>query len=181
MASAAMESFWQNGYADTSLRDIGDQCGVGLQSIYNEFGDKSGLYVSALNRYCDAVLDSWRQYLESEPRALAGLDALIDFWADFFSTGGGRGCLLTMSLVDFGRQADQIGSAARLELARLEDLLRERVKLAQEEGDLGPGRDPDQLASAMLTSVNGLCALSRASCDPHTIREGALAVKHMLR
>jgi TetR/AcrR family transcriptional repressor of nem operon len=45
--SAAVEVFWRNGYEKTSLDDLIAQMNVGRQSLYDTFGDKRTLYLSA--------------------------------------------------------------------------------------------------------------------------------------
>ncbi|MET0657291.1 MAG: TetR/AcrR family transcriptional regulator [Steroidobacteraceae bacterium] len=45
MLSVAAELFAAKGYADVSIRDIAEQSGVTLSSLYHYFGDKRGLYL----------------------------------------------------------------------------------------------------------------------------------------
>lgn len=45
MLSVAAELFAARGYADVSIRDIAEQSGVTLSSLYHYFGDKRGLYL----------------------------------------------------------------------------------------------------------------------------------------
>lgn len=45
MLSVAAELFAAKGYAAVSIRDIAEQSGVALSSLYHYFGDKRGLYL----------------------------------------------------------------------------------------------------------------------------------------
>jgi AcrR family transcriptional regulator len=47
MLSVAAELFAAKGYAAVSIRDIAEQSGVTLSSLYHYFGDKRGLYLQA--------------------------------------------------------------------------------------------------------------------------------------
>ena len=49
--SAAVQVFWRNGYEKTSLDDLMAAMQVGRQSLYDTFGDKRELYLSALEAY----------------------------------------------------------------------------------------------------------------------------------
>ena len=51
---AAMRRFWADGFAATSVRDLGDAMGLGQASVYNAFGDKRALFIQCLDRYLDA-------------------------------------------------------------------------------------------------------------------------------
>jgi AcrR family transcriptional regulator len=50
----ALELFWRQGYAETSMSDLTAALGVGPSSIYRTFGSKLGLYEAALERYVTA-------------------------------------------------------------------------------------------------------------------------------
>ena len=47
----AMQLFWERGYHATSIQDLVDRLGVNRQSLYDTFGGKDQLFLSALERY----------------------------------------------------------------------------------------------------------------------------------
>src|SRR5437762_10320639 len=47
----AMETFWDGGYAATSLDELSAATGMNRPSLYGAFGDKRDLYLKALARY----------------------------------------------------------------------------------------------------------------------------------
>src|ERR1700676_2951491 len=51
-----MRRFWADGFAATSVRDLGDAMGLGQASVYNAFGDKRPLFTQCLHRYLDASM-----------------------------------------------------------------------------------------------------------------------------
>src|SRR2546426_12742822 len=53
--SAAVQVFWRNGYEKTSLDELMAAMQVGRQSLYDTFGDKRELYLSALEAYRDST------------------------------------------------------------------------------------------------------------------------------
>ena len=46
-----METFWQGGFAATSLDELSAATGMNRPSLYGAFGDKRDLYLKALQRY----------------------------------------------------------------------------------------------------------------------------------
>ena len=56
-----MRRFWADGFAGTSVRDLGEAMGLGQASVYNAFGDKRMLFTQCLDRYLDAI-DGARSY-----------------------------------------------------------------------------------------------------------------------
>src|SRR5215472_7492664 len=59
----AVESFWQAGYAATSLDDLSEATGMNRPSLYGAFGDKHDLYLSALAHYWELSRAAMREAL----------------------------------------------------------------------------------------------------------------------
>jgi AcrR family transcriptional regulator len=51
---AAMQRFWANGFAGTSVRELGEAMGLAQASVYNACGDKRAFFTQCLDRYLDA-------------------------------------------------------------------------------------------------------------------------------
>ena len=66
----AMEVFWCNGYAGTSLADLTNAMGINKPSLYSAFGNKEELYKSALARYVEKHGIIHAKYLLSEDKPL---------------------------------------------------------------------------------------------------------------
>ena len=47
----AVNLFWEKGYNATSIQDLVEGLGINRASIYDTWGDKHQLYLSALKRY----------------------------------------------------------------------------------------------------------------------------------
>ena len=47
----AIQVFWSKGYEATSIQDLVDAMGINRGSIYDTFGDKSGLFQTTITRY----------------------------------------------------------------------------------------------------------------------------------
>ncbi len=47
----AMRLFWEKGYQATSIQDLEEHLNVGRRSLYNTFGSKHDLFLTALDQY----------------------------------------------------------------------------------------------------------------------------------
>lgn len=88
---AAVQLFWQRGYAATSVRDLCDAMGVKPGSFYAAFGSKQACFRAALDRYLVA---------QGVPRQ-AGPEA-VRAWlrAIVLPARRGKGCLLVNTAVE---------------------------------------------------------------------------------
>src|SRR5580700_8455420 len=55
----AMDVFWKDGYAATSLDDVSAATGLNRPSLYGAFGDKRALYLQAYGQYRKRVNESF--------------------------------------------------------------------------------------------------------------------------
>ena len=76
LLEVALKTFWQNGFAATSMIDVAEATGVQRGSLYNAYGDKERLFLLAFERYSSRFLDFVRQAL-SNPDPAAALTALF--------------------------------------------------------------------------------------------------------
>ena len=62
----AVDLFWVNGYAATSMEDLVNHLGINRGSLYSTFGSKQKLYERALERYASVGRD-WMAAMLSDP------------------------------------------------------------------------------------------------------------------
>lgn len=55
---AAAESFFEQGFAATSIEQIASEAGVSKVTIYNRFGDKRALFTAAVEQECEQMRGS---------------------------------------------------------------------------------------------------------------------------
>ncbi|MFS1702381.1 TetR/AcrR family transcriptional regulator [Alteromonas sp. AMM-1] len=61
---AAMQVFWQKGYAGASLADLIEGMGINKPSMYRAFGNKEALFVQATQRYLETRMQPHLQLLQ---------------------------------------------------------------------------------------------------------------------
>ena len=170
---AASARFWTQGYAATSVRDLGDAMGMGAASLYNAFGDKRALFARCLDRYLDRGLRARVARLEE---ALPPRRAIEAFLAEILalSRSDRRGCLMVNSAIEAGAsQEPDIGALLEDGLVELEAFFRRCVLAGQRDGSIAPARDPADLGALLLATVMGLRVLARARPEP-ALLEGAV-------
>jgi TetR/AcrR family transcriptional repressor of nem operon len=168
---AAMRRFWADGFAATSVRDLGDAMGLGQASVYNAFGGKRALFTQCLDRYLDANMRARIVRLESShpPR-----QAIETFLKEIVarSLESRLGCLLANAALEVAPHDPEIAGVVAERMGELEAFFRRCVIAGQQDGSIGRGVDPSDTARLLLTTVMGLRVLARGFPD-REILEGA--------
>jgi TetR/AcrR family transcriptional regulator, transcriptional repressor for nem operon len=158
----AIDVFWANGYEATSLDDLTRAMGIGRGSLYNEFGDKHGLFVQALDRYRFERFAQLESVLEAAPSARAGIAAVFQrtmdwLWAD----GPRRGCLMVNSAAELAASDAAVADRARQSFDRFAQAFRSSLERGQREGELDASLDVRATASYLAGAFIGLRLLAK--------------------
>lgn len=174
----AFALFWAQGFNRTSIADIARRQSLERASIYNAFGDKTGLFLAAYQHYSD-------RYLAAISEALARGDSLQQQLEDYclisidnFCDGEPpRSCPTTRGLMEI-ELWDEAGnpSPARLAFARVLTEIISRVEAAftaaSQRGEFSG--DTRAAAEHIVTCVRGLVILERAFAPPEHLKRIAL-------
>ncbi len=152
---AAANAFRQRGFRDVSIAELEKATGLVSGSIYNAFGDKAGLFRAALHHYVHGFVKQRLDAFAGEGATLEDLEGLI------LSTlepplSDGFGCLVTNSIVEFGREESLASADIADTLAMTETAIGD--VLARE---LGPAA-PEAAALHLMTLYHGVLTLSRS-------------------
>lgn len=159
--AAAVAVFRRKGHAGTSLREVERATGLHPGSLYQRFGNKSGLFAAALAAYTDDVVSQRvKLHLESAPDALAGIHS---FFTSTFATGiePEPGCLLTNTAIEAYSLDPALREGVRQGLALLERGLAGAVRRAQTARQIPPEVDADAVAAQLLAIYQGVLVLVR--------------------
>lgn len=90
----AIHTFATGGYAGTSAQVLTENLGIGRQSLYDTFGVKWQVYVTALRRYTDVSVDRQIALLRRCASCRCGYlpDVVVDRHQARFARGSERGC-----------------------------------------------------------------------------------------
>lgn len=156
----AMQVFWTKGYERTSVRNLVAAMGINRGSLYDTFGDKEGLYLTALERYCTG---------EARPTpAGSGGESALNTIRRYFETiaqagprARKRGCFISNTIAEFGGQGGTITRTARAGVERAEAAFAALVSQGQAAGEIGRSHDPRKLARFLTSSLNGLRLMAK--------------------
>jgi TetR/AcrR family transcriptional regulator, transcriptional repressor for nem operon len=175
----AMQTFWAKGYEATSLDDLCAATGLGRSSLYAAFGDKQGLYLSALERYETAAIGRITASLSSSKSPLDGIVAFINRIIDDIVAGPGRrGCFIGNCAAELARQDRMVASHLRHSMDRVQSTFRMAIVQARDAGQLPTNADVDALAAFLMSGIQGLRLVGKVNPDRAMLKDIA---KVMLR
>ena len=179
---AAMNLFWANGYAATTPGELVDHLGIGRGSLYNTFHSKGALYQRALGHYRDATTAQLRAALESEGSPAQRLRRTVGaIVAASSSEDDRRGCLMTNAAIETAPRDPETAEVVARVLEAQVEAFRAVIVEGQALGEIGRERDAGELARYLVTFLNGIRVMQRASVDPAALRPLAdLAVDAVL-
>jgi TetR/AcrR family transcriptional regulator, transcriptional repressor for nem operon len=177
---AAMQLFWRNGYAATSIRDLLDGMGIGYGSLYNTFGDKHALFLACLDRFRE-LRTSWIDEV-LEDSGLSGIEEVFRRTVDgLVGFEPRRGCLLANTAVELGPHDAEVAAKISRYVRHTEAVFERAVIRAQEAGEIPADRDPRALARFLVNALHGLRVLARVGTDRAVLEDAvrvALDVLH---
>jgi AcrR family transcriptional regulator len=177
----ASDLIYTHGAERTSLDDVMAVSGVSKSQLYHYFADKDALVLEVIARQTNRVLDAQQPHLGS----LDSLPALLA-WRDAFirlnKAAGGRGCPL-------GSLASELANESKPARKRLADsfgIWHERIQQGLikmcERGDLAVSADPDKLACALLSAVEGGLLLAKTTHSSRPLEIALdMAIEHVAR
>jgi TetR/AcrR family transcriptional regulator, transcriptional repressor for nem operon len=170
----AFDQFWRKGVRGTSLSDIARDAGVQRGSLYNAFGSKEALFLTAYERYASEYLKSLQKALGSGSLR-ARLTAFFALTIKNFRSGSPpRGCPTTRGLMELGSaEGEGLDENARQAfadlMARITGLIQQALSKGAERGEFKG--DPETAALHIATVTRGLAVLERAFGDEAQLRK----------
>jgi TetR/AcrR family transcriptional repressor of nem operon len=168
----AMETFWERGYAGTSVNDLLEETGLNRGSLYGSFGDKHKLFLTALERYDQQGWARIRQTLDRPGQAREVIENWIRSYADSCTGNDGhRGCLLCKAAMELVPHDPEVAAWMRRVAKRNERYLARLVERGQREGDIDAKIDARSVARFLWNSLAGLRLMGTTSPTRREVRE----------
>ena len=161
----ALEVFWRDGFQGASLSALTEAMGINKPSLYATFGDKSSLYLKALQRYGERESANGLKALRTEPDARRAIESFLRS-AVRVLTDPARpaGCFVVNGSADCGLEGTPqvVQQALRLAQQAGESAIRERLKQARKDAQLPPDADIAALAAYFAAVAAGLSVQAKA-------------------
>ena len=159
----AMEVFWRDGFAATSLDSISAATGMNRPSLYAAFGDKRDIYVKAYESYRERARLRMAEIFLSELPLRELLHHIYAIAIDMYVSGedGPRGCFSVMTATSEAASDPTIRALASTGLAEMDGAFARVFKTAQAKGQLPASVEPGRLAQLASATVHTLAVRSR--------------------
>jgi AcrR family transcriptional regulator len=165
IVAAAAALMYERGVAGTSTEDVQAAAGVSASQIYHYFCDKASLTRAVIAHQTNVILG----FQEPLLARLDSLDALRSWAAVIVDIQRGSGFRGGCPLGSLASELAENDSAAREDIVtsyrRWQAAIRGGLAAMRDHGELVDSADVDQLATALLTTLQGGLLLAKALRD----------------
>lgn len=159
----AMQTFWAQGYHDTSVRDLVRSTGVNQYGLYSTFDDKHGLFLAALDRYRDKVTSVILRELQIDESGRVAIRRAFDRILSITrETNGHSGCLMCTTAVELAPFDEKAAAKVADHMELLRGAFQDAIERAQRTGEISNNKDPRALAEFLTTTVYSVGLLMRS-------------------
>ncbi|MFH9005821.1 TetR/AcrR family transcriptional regulator [Streptomyces afghaniensis] len=168
LIESTRELLWERGYVGMSPKAILERAGAGQGSMYHHFKGKPDLALAAIRRTAEEMRATAAGVLDGPGTPYERIEAYLRRERDVL-----RGCPIGRLTMD----PDVIASAElRAPVDETLDWIRERiagiVDEGKEQGQFAPSLDGEEIAAAVVATVQGGYVLARASGSPAAFDAG---------
>lgn len=178
----AMELFWRQGYAATSMEQLVAAMGISRQSLYDTYGDKHALFLAALDSYCAMLEAALLAPLQRPDAGLAELHetalGLVEFVLRYPER---RACLMANTTLELAPHDGIVAQKVRAHMRRMEAAFRHALGNAHARGELAADGDPDAQARYLVAMANGLMVMGKSGAGRDELMQMAQVAAAALR
>jgi AcrR family transcriptional regulator len=177
----ALDVFWKDGFAATSLDDLSAATGMNRPSLYGAFGDKRELYIKTYQSYRDRARLRMGEVFSVELPLRPQLERVYGIALDMYLSGedGPRGCFTVMTATSEAVFDPDIRGLVLSGLSEMDRFFARLFKAAQARGELARTADPDALAQLASATIHTIAIRARAQVprkELEAIVKGAIEV-----
>ena len=158
----ARNLFWRKGYNATSIQDLVDELGINRASLYDTWGDKHQLYLSALKLYRQNASSWLLDEIRSDKPARQIIESFLNHVVmDVLNDPEKKGCFVVNSTTELANLDNDVLQQVEENRQTVISVLTEIIKEGQVEGEFKSNREADALARFIFTTVNGLRVIGK--------------------
>ncbi|WP_327712744.1 TetR/AcrR family transcriptional regulator [Streptomyces sp. NBC_00464] len=159
LIEATRELLWERGYVGTSPKAIQQHAGAGQGSMYHHFAGKPDLALTAIRRTAEELRATAGRVLDAPGSAYERISGYLLRERDVL-----RGCPVGRLTMDPEVVAsDELRAPVDETITWLRGRLAEIVQEGLDGGEFSPSLVPDDIAAAIVATVQGGYVLARAS------------------
>ncbi|MEU6476933.1 TetR/AcrR family transcriptional regulator [Streptomyces sp. NPDC047017] len=176
LIESTRELLWERGYVGTSPKAILERAGAGQGSMYHHFKGKPDLALAAIRRTAGELRAAAERVLTGPGTPYERVEAYLRRERDVL-----RGCPVGRLTMDPDVIASDVLRAPLDEtLDRIRELLAQIVEEGREQGQFPASLDGEEIAAAILATVQGGYVLARASGSPAAFDAGVRGLLSLL-
>ncbi|HDX9654972.1 MULTISPECIES: TetR/AcrR family transcriptional regulator [Bacillus] len=160
---AAMQLFWEKGYAATSLSDLTAKMEIQKPSLYSAFGDKEGLFEAALRRYTNLHAANIRTKLQNEQSVKGTIRTFFEnIVEEEYKKEFSKGCFCINTMVELAPHNEKFEVLTREHQMYLAVVFQELITKGIRSGELQSDLNAKAVAQTLVTSLIGLTVLMKS-------------------
>jgi AcrR family transcriptional regulator len=156
----AVQLFWRSGYEGTSIADLTDALGITRASLYAAFGSKEALFRRVMDRY-ESRAGAYRRAAQQAANLREAVSLLMKGPVELHGDKRNpQGCLGVQGALAVSSGAQTVRSDLATRRHRGEIGIRDRLRRAQDEGELRADSNPADLARYLSALIYGMAVLA---------------------
>ncbi len=160
---AATQIFWANGYEGTSVNELVEATGLHRRSMYEEFGDKDGLFLECLDHFVHETTKDVGVLLKRKPLGFQNIENLFYNRVDYVVSPEFKGCLLVKSAVEKELLNADAQKKIQFFLTLTEKAFYDCLQAAQEQGEFHKDKNCKMLAKYLMCFLEGLMVMGQTT------------------
>ncbi len=175
----ALELFWQKGFEPVTVAELCESMNIRPPSLYAAFGNKTALFLEALEYYEHTYwAEPSRRFCE-EPDVCRAVERFFEEAAHILlSPSTPCGCMVVLAAVNICPSETEIIARVREYREKTRQMFAERLHRAVADGQLPAGTSVAALSCALNTFLEGLSLQARDTLDlSELVQTAALAVR----
>lgn len=179
---AAMQLFWEKGYAATSLSDLTAKMEIQRPSLYAAFGDKEGLFEAALRRYTNLHAASIRTKLQKEQSVKEAIRIFFENMVEEeYKKESNKGCFCINTMVELAPHNEKFEVLTREHQMYLSVIFQELITKGIQSGELQSDVNAKALAQTLVTSLIGLTVLMKSRPERSVVDNSVCIILSLLK
>lgn len=162
----AMRLFWEKGYEATSIRDLKQATGISSSSMYEVFGDKRGIFLIALTRFCELErADIARKAMEASTAQtfIEQLFASVENGSP--SDSSARSSMALNAMVEFGTLDPHVTQLLLAHYFGIVAIVADVLTKGQQQGTVLSQTPPLEMAYTIVSTLHGVATLKGVKPD----------------
>jgi len=162
----ALNVFWKNGYAGTSMADLVKAMEINPPSLYDTYGDKHSLFLTALREYQKSQQEWMLQLFSSKMSVREIFGQLLNSVVEETLVDPDRkGCFMVNTTAELANRDQDAFLIINENEKQIVAMITSLVKKGQSSGEISVEKDSTIIAAYLFTVVQGLRIQASANPD----------------